>query len=40
MKIAIEDDEEPWDDIEDEIDDSVMEEIDNNVKEDYIEEEK
>ena len=40
MKIAIEDDEEPWDDIEDERDDSVMEEIDNNVKEDYIEEEK
>ena len=40
MKIAIEDDEEPWEDIEDEIDDSVMEEIDNNVKEDYIEEEK
>ena len=33
MKIAVEDDEEPWEDI---MDDDVMEEIDNNIKENYI----
>ena len=35
VKIAIEEDEEPWDVIEDELSDSDMEEIDK-VKEDYI----
>ena len=38
MKIAIEEDEEPWEDVDDEIDDKVMEEIDENVNVDYIEE--
>ena len=40
MKIAIEEDEEPWEDVDDEIDDKVMEEIDKNVNVDYIEENK
>ena len=40
MKIAIEEDEEPWEDVDDEIDDKVMEEIDENVNVDYIEENK
>lgn len=37
MKIAIEEDEEPWEDIEDEADESVMNEIDESVNPDYIE---
>lgn len=37
MKISIEDDEEPWEDLLDEADDKVMEEIDNSVSENYIE---
>lgn len=36
MKIAIEEDEEPWDVVDDEATDDVLEEIDNNVNEDYI----
>lgn len=40
MKIAIEEDEEPWDEVEDDIDDKIMEEIDNSVEENYIEEKK
>ena len=35
MKIAIEEDEEPWDEIDDNPDE-VMEDIENSVKEDYI----
>ncbi len=37
MKIAIEDDEEPWDIIDDDIDDSILNEIDANVEPNYIE---
>lgn len=37
VKISIEEDEEPWDDIEDEITEETLNEIDENVKEDYIE---
>lgn len=36
MKIAIEEDEEPWDEIDDEVTDEVLKEIDKDVKEDYI----
>ncbi len=36
VKIAIEEDEEPWDEIEDEMDEKIEEEIDNKVNEDYI----
>ena len=36
VKIAIEEDEDPWDDIIDEIDEKVMDEIDNSVNEEYI----
>ena len=35
MKIAIEEDEEPWEDL-DEVTDEVEKEIDENVKEDFI----
>ena len=35
MKIAIEDEEEPWDDIE-ELDEDVEQDIDNSVNEEYI----
>lgn len=38
VKIAIEDDEEPWEEIEDEPTEEVMKEIDNQVNEDYIHE--
>ncbi len=38
MKIAIEDEEEPWDVIEDDVDDEVLKEIDENVDESYIKE--
>ena len=40
MKISIEEDEEPWDEIEDEVDENVINEIDQEVNENYIEEEK
>ena len=36
MKIAIEEDEEPWDIIEDEVDENVEKEIDDNVEEEFI----
>ena len=36
MKIAVEEDEEPWDEIEDEVTPEIEEEIENNVNEDYI----
>ena len=36
MKIAIEEDEEPWDVVDDEVTDEDLNEIDNNVNEDYI----
>lgn len=36
MKIAIEEDEEPWEVIEDEVTDEILEEIDENVNKDYI----
>ena len=36
MKIEIEEDEEPWDEVEDDIDDNVLKEIDETVNEDYI----
>ncbi len=38
MKIAIEDDEEPWDEIEDDVDDSVLNEIEESVNPDYMHE--
>lgn len=37
MKITIEEDEEPWDDIVDDISDETIQEIEDEVKEDYIE---
>lgn len=40
MKIATEEEEDPWDEIEDDVDENIMEEIDQSVKEDYIEENK
>lgn len=40
MKIAIEEDEEPWEEINDDIDDEIMEEIDNSISEDYIDDAK
>ena len=36
MKIAIEEDEEPWEELDDDVTDEVLEEIDKDVKEDYI----
>ena len=39
VKIAIEEDEEPWDEIEEEISDEIEEEITNNVNTEYIKEE-
>lgn len=38
VKIAIDEEEEPWDDILDEVDQKVMDTIDNEVTEEYIEE--
>ena len=38
IKIAIEDDEEPWDVIEDDVTDETLKEIDESVKENFIEE--
>lgn len=40
IKIAIEDDEEPWDEIEDDIDDEILNDIESSVDEDYIKEDK
>jgi len=40
VKISIEEDEEPWEDILDDIDNELLNEIDESVKEDYIEEKK
>ena len=39
VKINIEEEEEPWDLIEDDVDDKVMNEIDENVNDDFIENE-
>ena len=36
MKIAIEDDEEPWDDLDDEVTDDIEKEIDENVNENFV----
>lgn len=36
IKIAVEDDEEPWEEIQDEVDEDILKEIDNNVDENYI----
>lgn len=36
MKIAIEEDEEPWEDLDNEVTDEVEKEIEENVKEDFI----
>ena len=36
MKIAIEEDEDPWDEIDDEVTEDVEKEIENNVDENYI----
>jgi len=36
VKIAIEEDEEPWDEIDDDVTDEVIEEIENTVKEEYL----
>lgn len=36
MKIAVEEDEEPWEDLDQQADEEVMEEIDQNVQTDYM----
>ncbi len=36
VKIAIEDDEEPWEEVEDEVNEETLKEIDQEVDEDYI----
>ena len=36
VKIAVEEDEDPWDEIVDEVDDKVIKDIDNSVDEEYI----
>lgn len=36
MKISIEEEEEPWDELNDDIDDEILKEIDEKVEEDYI----
>lgn len=36
VKISVEDDEDPWEEIDDEVNDEVLDEIDKNVNEDYI----
>ena len=36
MKIAIEEDEEPWEDLDNEVTDEIEKEIDENVKEDFV----
>lgn len=40
VKIAIEEDEEPWDELPEEVNEEVLQEIDDNVDPDYIKEEK
>ena len=40
MKISIEEDEEPWDDLNEDLQDSDLDDIDKQVKEDYIDENK
>lgn len=37
MKIAIEEEEDPWDDLDEEVGEDILKEIDNNVDENYIE---
>ena len=37
VKIAVEDDEEPWDEIVDDVDEDTLKEIDEKVSEDYLE---
>ena len=36
MKIAVEEDEEPWEELEDDVSDDIINEIDDQVKEDYL----
>ena len=36
MKIAVEEDEEPWEEVLDDVSDETLEEIDNNIDENYI----
>ncbi len=36
MKIAVEEDEESWDVIEDEVTEEILKEIEENVKEEYL----
>ena len=36
MKIAIEEDEEPWEDLDEEVTEDIEKEIDENVKEDFV----
>ena len=36
MKISIEEEEEPWDELNDDVDDEILKEIDEKVEEDYI----
>ena len=36
VKISVEEDEEPWDEVEDEVTEEDLKDIDNTVKEDYI----
>ena len=38
MKIAIEEDEEPWEEVADDVDEKTLEEIDKNINENYIKE--
>ena len=40
VKIAIEEDEDPWDEIPEEVTDDTLKEIDDNVDPNYIKEEK
>lgn len=37
VKISIEDDEEPWDEVEEDVNEEIMEEIDNNINDNFIE---
>lgn len=36
VKISVEEEEDPWDEIEDDVDDTVLEQIDETVDEKYI----
>ena len=40
MKISVEEDEEPWEELVDDADDKVMDDIDKSVHEDYINDKK